>query len=51
MAPLDLRKKIGGRVYAKAFHVTSLAESARRYGSRLKSKEVHGTVVDVRVVK
>ena len=40
------RRTIGRRVYAKVHHVTALAECARRYGSRSKSKEVAGTVFE-----
>ena len=46
MASNDPRRTIGRRVYAKAHHVTALAECARRYGSRSKSKEVAGTVLE-----
>ena len=46
MASEDPRQIIGRRIYAKAIHVTALAECARRYGSRSKSKEVVGTVLE-----
>ena len=42
----DPRRIVGRRVYAKAIHVTSLAECARRFGSRSKTKEVAGTVLE-----
>jgi hypothetical protein len=34
-------------VYAKVVHVTALAECARPYGARCKSKEVPGVVEEV----
>jgi len=42
----DTRRIVGRRVYAKAIHVTALAECARRFGSRSKTKEVPGTVLE-----
>ena len=42
---------MGRRVYAKAIHVTALAECARRYGSRSKSKVIAGTVIECTVKK
>jgi len=42
----DTRRIVGRRVYAKAIHVTALAEYARRFGSRSKTKEVPGTVLE-----
>jgi hypothetical protein len=46
--PRDKRRTIGARVIAKAIHVTNLAECKRRYGSNAKTKEIWGTVVEVR---
>ena len=46
MASEDPRRNIGCRIYAKAIHVTALAECARRFGSRSKTKEVAGTVLE-----
>lgn len=43
----DNRRVVGSRISAKAIHVTSHAECARRYGSNSKAKEVFGTVVEV----
>ena len=44
---IDYQRRIIGRiVYAKELHVTALEEFARRYGSRSKSKEVAGTVLE-----
>ena len=37
---------IGRRVYVKALHVTALAECARQYGSRSKSKDFAGTLIE-----
>jgi hypothetical protein len=45
--PTDQRKVIGGRVQAKALHVSNLAECSRRYGANKGTKVVFGTVVDV----
>ena len=42
----DPRRIVGRRVYAKAIHVTALSECARRFGSRSKTKEVAGTVLE-----
>ena len=47
MPELDPRKIVGNRVYAKANHVTALAECARRFGARSKTKEISGVVVEV----
>ena len=46
MASNDPRGTIGRRVYEKAHHVTVLEECERQYGSRSKSKEVAGTVLE-----
>ena len=46
MASNDPRRNIRRRFFAKAHHVTALAECARRYGSRSRSKEVAGTVLE-----
>jgi Transposase IS4 len=43
------RRFAGARVHAKAMHVTSIAECARRYGSQSRTKMVSGTVADVRI--
>jgi Transposase IS4 len=51
MEEKDPRRTVGARVHAKAMHVASLAECARRYGILKKSKLVNGTVVEVRVDK
>jgi hypothetical protein len=40
---------VGGKVEAKAFHVTSDAECVRRYGSLKKTKMIHGIVIDAKV--
>ena len=40
------RQIIGQRVYAKALHVTALAEFPRQYRSQPKSKEVVGTALE-----
>jgi hypothetical protein len=47
----DPRRTVGARVHAKALHVASPAEYARRYGMLNTSKLVNGTMVDVRVDK
>ena len=46
MASDDQRRIIGKIVYAEALHVTAPTECARKYGSRSKSKEVAGTVLE-----
>jgi hypothetical protein len=46
---MDHRGVVGGRVQAKAVHVTNLAECARRFGSNAKTAVVFGTVVEVLV--
>ena len=46
MASDDQRRIIGKIVYAEALHVTALTECARKYGSRSKSKDVAGTVIE-----
>ena len=51
MSSQDPRRKVGERVFAKACHVTSLAECAHRYGARAKSKEVPGVVIEVMTAK
>jgi hypothetical protein len=51
MEDKDPRRTVGARVHAKAMHVASLAEYARRYGILKKSKLVNRTVVEVRVDK
>jgi hypothetical protein len=45
--PPDQRKVIGGRVQAKALHVSNLAECSRRYGANKSTKMLLGTVVEV----
>ena len=45
------RRIVGSMVEAKACHVTSLAECARRYGSNSKTKKVQGIVTHVEVIK
>jgi hypothetical protein len=45
--PPDQRRVIGGRVQAKALHVSNLAECARRYGANKSTKMLLGTVVEV----
>mmetsp|Transcript_35121 Transcript_35121/g.52205 ORF Transcript_35121/g.52205 Transcript_35121/m.52205 type:complete len:89 (+) Transcript_35121:38-304(+) len=47
MSSTDPRKVVGSRVMAKAMHVTSEAECARRYGLRKKNKWLGGIVLDV----
>ena len=48
MAPtLDPRRVAGNIVHAKAIHVTNLAECARRYGSKKKTKKLRGVVQNV----
>lgn len=47
MPATDTRRVVGSKVMAKACHVTSLAECARRYGSNKNTKELVGTVTDV----
>ena len=47
MSDNDPRKLVGGRVYAKAKHVTNAAECHRRYGSRSKEKDLPGIVIEV----
>ena len=47
----DPRRIVGSMVEAKACHVTSLAECARRYGSNSKTKKVQGIVTHVEVIK
>ena len=43
----DPRKVVGGRVQAKALHVSNLAECARRYGAHKGTKVLMGIVVEV----
>lgn len=40
----DPRKIIGAKISALAYHVTSLAECSRRYGSNAKRKRIEGVV-------
>ena len=47
----DPQRIVGSMVEAKACHVTSLAECARRYGSNSKMKKVQGIVTHVEVIK
>jgi hypothetical protein len=47
MSEGDVRRKIGGRVTAKACHVVFLGECARRYGALKTTKVIVGTVVEV----
>lgn len=47
MTPPDARRVVGSSVHAKALHVTNKAECARRYGSKMNSKMLLGTVVGV----
>ena len=51
MSSHDPRRIVGRRVCAKAIHVTALAECARRFGSRSKSKVIAGTVIECSVKK
>ncbi|KAG7350010.1 hypothetical protein IV203_012607 [Nitzschia inconspicua] len=44
---VDQRRVVGARVKAKAVHVTSESEAARRYGQLSKTKMVFGTVLSV----
>ncbi|KAG7357903.1 hypothetical protein IV203_014516 [Nitzschia inconspicua] len=44
---IDQRRVVGARVKAKAVHVTSESEAARRYGQLSKTKMVFGTVLSV----
>ena len=44
---VDPRKVVGNIVIAKACHITSLAECARRYGANKQTKTLEGVVVDV----
>ena len=50
MVNQDKRRVVGETVHAKACHVTNLAECERRYGAKLKTKEVVGVVVSVEYV-
>lgn len=47
----DQRRIVGGKVKAKACHVTSLSECARRYGANKSTKEVFGIVVEIKTTK
>jgi Transposase IS4 len=47
---VDPRRIIGSIVTAKACHITSLAECARRYGSNKSTKTLDGVVTEVVVV-
>ena len=47
MVNQDKRRVVGETVHAKACRVTNLAECARRYGVKSKTKEVVGVVVSV----
>jgi hypothetical protein len=47
----DNRRTIGSVVEAKACHVTSLAECARRYGAQKSTKYIEGVVVDINKIK
>ena len=48
MAPTsDPHRIVGNIVHAKAIHVTNLAECARRYGSKKKTKKLRGVVQNV----
>jgi Transposase IS4 len=44
---MDNRRTIGSVIEAKACHVTSLAECARRYGAQKSTKYVEGVIVDI----
>ena len=46
MVSNDPRQIVEQRVHKKALYVTLLAECARQYGSRLKSNDVAGTVLE-----
>ena len=48
---VDPRQVIGAIVVAKAHHVTSEAECARRYGSKRTEKMLEGTVVAIKTKK
>jgi Transposase IS4 len=48
---MDARRTIGSVIEAKACHVTSLAECARRYGAQKSTKFVEGVVVDVENIR
>ncbi len=48
MIVADQRHIVGGRVKAKACHVTDLSECICWYGMNGKTKEVFGTVVSVK---
>jgi hypothetical protein len=45
MAKTDAREEVGGKVEAKAIHVTNDTEASRRYGRLKKSKMIPGIVV------
>ena len=45
--PIDSRRVVGAKVHAKAIHVTSEAECARRYGSNKNTKWLNGIVNNV----
>ena len=47
MPETDPRKIAGSRVHTKANHVTALAECARRFGARSKTKELPGVAVEL----
>ena len=47
MSGEDIRRVVGAKVYAKAFHDTSLAKCSRRYGLRAKTKRVCRMVLEI----
>jgi hypothetical protein len=48
---MDTRRVVGGIVKAKACHVTSLSECARRYGVNKTTKLLTGVVVEVEILQ
>jgi hypothetical protein len=51
MVGTDPRRVVGGKIKAKAMHVTNAAEAQRRYGSLWKKKWIAGVVVECEAVK
>ena len=49
MAPTDPRCTIGTKIDTKAVHVTSLAKCLRRYRVKKKTRNIFGTVIEVKI--
>ena len=47
MSEEGVLRVVGAKVYAKAFRVTSLMGCSQRYGSRSKTKDFCGVVLEV----